>query len=96
MSPLPVRRTYEFGRAIKTVVTDSGSATMEDTYEVSPVLQAAVTELQQLLGLDAPGKDPKAVIIEEFEALQAQVAAGKAGDDLAERLARIGALLRDL
>ena len=48
-SLLPYSRKYRFGRSIKTVVEDSGTARMEDTYEISPYLQQAIVELDALI-----------------------------------------------
>jgi hypothetical protein len=48
-SLLPKRRVYEFGRATRSSVYDSGTATMEDRFEISPILQAAIAEMDELL-----------------------------------------------
>jgi hypothetical protein len=48
-SLLPKRRIYEFGRATRSSVYDSGTATMEDRFEISPILQEAIAELDALL-----------------------------------------------
>lgn len=47
---LPVSRKYVFGRGMKTMVTDSGSARVEEILEVSPTLLEALKELDHLLG----------------------------------------------
>ena len=48
-SILPVRRVYEFGRAVRTSVVDSGAPLYKETYEVSPIYQSAIAELDALL-----------------------------------------------
>lgn len=48
-SLLPYSRKYKFGRALKTVVADGGTARMESTYEISPFLLKAVAELDVLV-----------------------------------------------
>lgn len=48
-SLLPDSRKYKFGRSIKTVIADGGTARMEQTYEISPFLLAAVAELDSLI-----------------------------------------------
>jgi len=46
---LPNSRKYKFGRSIKTVIADGGTARMAQTYEISPFLLRAVSELDSLL-----------------------------------------------
>ena len=48
-SLLPVTRKYTFGRSLKTIVADGGTARMEDTYEISPYLLDATAELDRLV-----------------------------------------------
>lgn len=88
-SLLPVSRTYRFGRAIRTSVSDSGAARFDETFEVSPVLLAAVTELDALLAGKA-GASPKDELMAEIESLGAML---KGGDidaaDMAARLDRL-------
>ncbi len=47
-SLLPYSRKYKFGRSLKTVVADGGTARMETTYEISPFLLKAVSEFDTL------------------------------------------------
>ncbi len=96
MSVRPVRRTYEFGRAIKTVVADSGTATMEETYELSPILQDAVKELQTVLGRNKPIQDPKDAIIKKLEDLQKIAEAGDNATAVTKQLQDVRKLLEDL
>ncbi|MFT6301326.1 MAG: hypothetical protein ACI9XK_003263 [Granulosicoccus sp.] len=48
-SLLPYSRKYNFGRSLKTVIADGGTARMETTYEISPFLLRAVSELEALV-----------------------------------------------
>jgi len=48
-SLLPESRTYKFGRSLKTVIADGGTARMEHTYEISPFLLRAIAELDSLV-----------------------------------------------
>ena len=48
-SLLPYSRKYKFGRSLKTVIADGGTARMETTYEISPFLLKAVSELDALV-----------------------------------------------
>lgn len=48
-SLLPYSRKYKFGRSLKTVVTDGGTARMQRSYEVSPTLLKATSELDDLV-----------------------------------------------
>ena len=48
-SLLPHSRKYKFGRSMKTVIADGGTARMENIYEVSPFLLKAVAELDSLV-----------------------------------------------
>lgn len=49
-------RSYDFGRSIKTIVTDSGRAEFEDTYELSPYAIEAMLELDKLLKITQPSR----------------------------------------
>lgn len=75
-SLLPESRKYRFGRALKTIVADGGSARLEDTYEISPHLLAAIAELDRLVARNAlvdadardamAGRDRKAALLVEI------------------------------
>ena len=51
-SLLPHSRKYKFGRSMKTVIADGGTARMEHTYEISPFLLKAVAELDGLVAFN--------------------------------------------
>lgn len=91
-----VRRTYEFGRAIKTVVTDSGNAVMDDTYEISPLLLTARSELDQLLAAGSSTQDVKTRVLIEIEELKASVSDGDKSDHIVEKLNAIQKQLSEL
>ena len=77
-SLLPESRKYRFGRSLKTVVADGGTARLETTYEISPYLLQAVAELDRLVPRNADAAaDPKGAILDELDGL---------GRALAERL----------
>lgn len=46
---LPQSRTHKFGRSLTTVVADGGTARIENSYEISPFLLRALTELDSLV-----------------------------------------------
>lgn len=79
-SLLPESRKYRFGRALKTVVADGGSARMESTYEISPYLLRAVAELDRLVTDNAlveksmrnvkPAFDRKAEVLVELDHIE--------------------------
>ena len=79
-SLLPESRKYRFGRALKTIVADGGSSRMEDTYEISPYLLAAIAELDRLVAQNAlvdaslagtgAGFDRKAALFVEIDAIE--------------------------
>ncbi len=69
-SLLPESRKYKFGRSIKTVVADGGTSRMEDTYEISPFLLRAVSELDQLVAETDATVDTKTRLLEELAHLE--------------------------
>lgn len=95
---LPESRTYRFGRAIRTIVADGGSGRLEDSYEISPCLLAAIDELDRLAAENAP-LDPaerastdeagaKATLLSEIAAIERLVGAGD-DEGLAARFASL-------
>ena len=73
-SLLPESRKYRFGRALNTVVADGGTARLEDVYEVSPQLLAAVAELDRLVARNAheanAGSESKSTLLGELDAIE--------------------------
>lgn len=79
---LPYSRKYQFGRALKTVVADGGTARLESTYEISPFLLKAVAELEKLVvqnnlqsSTTVESSELKADLLKEVSELQALVGA---------------------
>lgn len=81
-SLLPQKRTYKFGRSLKTVVADGGTARMEHSYEISPMLLKAVAELDTLVADNKKvgtvvksliGEEQATRLVSELEELQALV-----------------------
>ncbi len=75
-SLLPHSRKYKFGRSMRTVIADGGTARMEHTYEISPFLLKAVSELDRLVALNQhepvkpDNKDLKADLLAEINELK--------------------------
>ncbi len=86
-SLLPVTRRYQFGRASKMVVTDGGTNQYETIHEISPFLQRAMQELDQIIAEKKKPENTKQQILEEItrleDDLQAQVRSLK---ELVEKL----------
>ena len=107
-SLLPQKRTYKFGRSLQTVVADGGTARMEHTYEISPMLLKAVAELDTLvadkkrIGTEVKsliGEEQANSLVAELEELQALVAA-KDGEEnnaaIAARFTRLKSQISQL
>lgn len=77
-SILPKSRRYQFGRASKMVVTDSGSNQHETIHEVSPVFQRALGELDILLDKSRETDITKDHILEELDRLERDFHASQA------------------
>jgi len=77
-SILPKSRRYQFGRAEKMIITDGGSNKRETIYEVSPVFQRALAELDQLLEKNKDTKVTKEHLIEELDRLERDFQASQA------------------
>lgn len=75
-SLLPHSRKYKFGRSMRTVIADGGTARMEHTYEISPFLLKAVSELDRLVAFNQhepvkpDNKDLKADLLAEINELK--------------------------
>ncbi|MFK7892807.1 MAG: DUF3461 family protein [Granulosicoccus sp.] len=96
-------RKYEFGRSLKTVIADGGTARMEQTYEISPFLLTAVSELDALIALrqnhnaaegDAKRKHKTTVAVSssDMETLQAWVTEKLGAEHAVEVAERFAAL----
>ena len=65
-SLLPVRRAYEFGRAMRSALADSGTGRIASVGDVSPRLLEAVAELDRLLAQKGTQGDRKAAVLEKL------------------------------
>jgi len=80
-------RAYLFGRSLKTVVTDSGSPTFDDTYEVSPYALAAMEELNHILSITRPSLSTlKQMMMHELDKLATLTGGSDAAAAKLERL----------
>ena len=69
-SLLPYSRKYKFGRAVKSVLTDSGTGHMADVFEISPFLLKAVKELDQIVNEKRTHASNKAQLLNELRQLE--------------------------
>jgi hypothetical protein len=95
-SLLPVRRAYEFGRAMRTALADSGTGRTADLGDISPRLLEAVAELDRLLARKDSFEDRKGAVLGKLSGLRQAVAAQARGPELDKRLDEIEADLRSL
>ena len=72
-SLLPASKRFEFGRASKTVVTDSGTQRSQVVHEISPFVQRAVAELEDLVNNKKANAENAAVIKDELQRLQQEM-----------------------
>lgn len=80
-------RSYEYGRSLKTIVTDSGRPKFENTYEPSPLAISAMEELNKLLEIVQPSRaSVKAMLMSELAELE-KVAGGN--DKVQENLNKL-------
>ena len=73
-SLLPASKRFRFGRAARSVIADSGTRKTEIIHEISPFVQKAVAELEQLLAAKEKGKVQASVVREELKRLHEEVA----------------------
>ena len=86
-SLLPASKRFEFGRASKTVVTDSGSQRSQVVHEISPFVQRAVAELEDLVNNKKASAENAAVVKDELQRLQ---------QEMTNRIAYIESLIDDM
>jgi len=86
-SLLPASKRFRFGRASKTVIADSGTRKTEVVHEISPFVQKAVRELEEILAAKSESVVQAKVIKEEVQRLH---------EEVASRLAYIKSLLDDM
>lgn len=86
-SILPHSRKYKFGRAVKTIITDSGKPSYHKLYEISPDLQQAIFELDQIIASKQDISNRRQTIIEEIDLLQ---------QDFSSKLSELRSLVEEL
>ncbi len=69
-SLLPQRKTFKFGRSAKMMKANSSGDGTREVFEISPFLQKAAAELDQLLGTDHTSVDVRIKIAEEIDWLE--------------------------
>jgi hypothetical protein len=95
-SLLPVRRTYEFGRALRSAVADSGTGRFANVGDISPRLLEAIAELDALLARRETSEGRKAELLEQLGSLRKTLAARGQDAEIDNRLKEIEAGLREL
>ena len=73
-SLLPVSRRYKFAQVKKSVIVDSGTRQTETLFESTPAFREALHELEQLKLAREQGQDLAAMIREEFQYLEEDIA----------------------
>lgn len=73
-SILPVSRRYKFPQVKKSVIVDSGTRQTETLFESTPAFREALHELEQLKLAREKGQDLAAMIREEFQHLEEDIA----------------------
>ncbi|MDA8002605.1 MAG: DUF3461 family protein [Alphaproteobacteria bacterium] len=86
-SLLPASKRFRFGRASRSVIADSGTRKTEIIHEISPFVQKAVAELEQLLAAKKKGKVQASLVKEELQRLH---------EDVASRVKYIESLLDEM
>ena len=86
-SLLPDSKTFRLGRVHKTVVTDSGAPGYTDEKDISPILLAAITELDGIVKNAEDVADQKRAIIDEIDHLEEHLTARI--NDLRTQIARL-------
>lgn len=86
-SLLPGSKRFEFGRASKTIVTDSGSRKTQVVYEISPFVQKAVEELEHIVNDKKTHLEHAAIVKDELQRLH---------QEMTSRLSYIETLIDDI
>jgi hypothetical protein len=72
-SLLPTSKRFEFGRASKTVMADSGTQTTEIIHDISPFLHKAIKELDQLIDAKQSNIEHAKLVKEEMQRLHQEL-----------------------
>ena len=70
---LPTSKRFEFGRSSKTVMADSGTQTTDILHEISPFLQKALRELDQLIDAKNSNIEHAKLVKEELQRLHQEM-----------------------
>lgn len=74
-SVLPDRKTFKFGRASKMILDRNSSTGSVEIYEISPFLQKALHELDQIVERRHSSKDISEVLLKRIDNLEKDVKA---------------------
>ena len=86
-SLLPESQRFRFPRIKKTSIEDSGTRKMDIRWEISPFLQKAISELDQLISTDLSREDTIKLILDEMRRLE---------EDAAHRIDYIRSLINEI
>lgn len=88
-SLLPVRRAYEFGRAMRSALADSGTGRVATVGDVSPKLLEAVAELDRLIARKDSFEDRKGAVLGKLSDLRQVLTARAKDTEIDKRLDEI-------
>ncbi|MCP4187492.1 MAG: DUF3461 family protein [Gammaproteobacteria bacterium] len=86
-SLLPASKRFEFGRSSKTIMADSGTQKSEIVHEISPFVQKAISELDQIINSKKSNIEHARLVKEELQRLH---------QEMASRLEYIESLIDDM
>jgi len=72
-SLLPTSKRFEFGRASRTVMTDSGTQATEIVHDISPFLQKALQELDHLIDAKKSNIEQVKLVKQEIQRLHQEI-----------------------
>lgn len=84
---LPTSKRFEFGRSEKTVVSDSGTGKTEILHVISPFLQKAMKELDEIISTKKSNIEHAKLVKQELQRLH---------QDMASRLVYIESLIDEM
>lgn len=84
---LPTSKRFEFGRSRKHVVADSGTGKTENLHVISPFLQDAITELDEIISAKKSNIEYANLVKQELQRLH---------QDMASRLVYIESLIDEM
>ncbi len=86
-SLLPESQRFRFPRIKKTSVEDSGTRKIDIRWEVSPFLQKAISELDQIISTELSAKETLKLILDEMRRLE---------EDAIHRIDYIRSLIKEI